>query len=145
MQGSSACVGSRFDVRSGVEERCDDRQFSRCRGRMQRSQPVGVRGFIYFNFEYVRGRVHTNNIEGYWSSVKRGIYGNFYKVSDKYLQMYLDEFDFRFNSRDVSDSEMFQRLLGQTSGKRLIWYCRTPQEANPFANLVRPQFQEYAS
>jgi len=59
--------------------------------------------------EYVRGEVHTNNIENFWSLLKRGIIGNFHHVSKKYLPLYLAEFSWRFNNRD--NSEAFRALL----------------------------------
>lgn len=46
------------------------------------------------------GSVNTNTIESFWAIVKRGIIGQFHKVSDKYLNMYLAEFTFRFNNRN---------------------------------------------
>lgn len=49
---------------------------------------------------YVKGNVHTNTIEGFWSLVKRGIGGVYHQVSQKYLQTYLDEYSFRYNRRD---------------------------------------------
>ena len=83
--------------------------------------------------EYVRdGHIHTQTIENYWSIFKRGLYGVFHHLSDRYLGMYLHEFDFRAGSRRVTDGRRFQTLLGQTRG-RLTWYCRTPMLANPFA------------
>jgi transposase len=48
---------------------------------------------------YVRGNVHTNTIEGYWSLVKRGISGVYHSVSKKHLQKYLNEYSFRYNHR----------------------------------------------
>jgi transposase len=48
---------------------------------------------------YVSGDVHTNTIEGFWATVKRGIGGNYHAVSTKHLQSYLDEFCFRYNNR----------------------------------------------
>jgi transposase-like protein len=50
--------------------------------------------------EYVRGQVHTQSIESFWSLLKRGIIGNYHKVSKKYLPLYLNEFSFRFNNRN---------------------------------------------
>src|SRR5260370_16768118 len=53
--------------------------------------------------EYVHGNVHTNTIEGFWSLVKRGIMGTFHKVSRKYLPLYVNEFEFRYNNRKNAD------------------------------------------
>lgn len=50
--------------------------------------------------EWVRGDVHTNNVENAWSLFKRSIVGAFHKVSKKHLDVYLDEFEFRFNNRN---------------------------------------------
>jgi transposase len=50
---------------------------------------------------YVSGDVHTNTIEGFWATVKRGIGGNYHAVSTKYLQSYLDEYAFRYNNRET--------------------------------------------
>ncbi|HLW70610.1 MAG TPA: IS1595 family transposase [Candidatus Binataceae bacterium] len=53
--------------------------------------------------EYVRGEVHTNNIESFWSLLKRGIIGTYHNVSTKYLPLYLNEFQFRHNNRKNPD------------------------------------------
>jgi len=50
--------------------------------------------------EYVRGEYHTNTLEGFWTLLKRGIYGQYHKVSIKHLQSYLNEFTFKYNHRD---------------------------------------------
>jgi len=64
--------------------------------------------------EYVRGRVHTNTIEGFWSLMKRGIIGIYHSTSKKHLQKYVDEFVFRYNSRELSESVRFNVLLANT-------------------------------
>lgn len=64
--------------------------------------------------EYVRGRVHTNTIEGFWSLMKRGIIGIYHFASKKHLQKYVDEFVFRYNSRDLIESARFNVLLANT-------------------------------
>ncbi len=49
---------------------------------------------------YVSGDIHTQNIEGFWSQVKRGINGVYHSVSRQYLQSYVDEYVWRFNHRN---------------------------------------------
>lgn len=49
---------------------------------------------------YANGWIHTNSVESFWAILKRGIIGQFHKVSVKYLPEYLNEFSFRFNNRD---------------------------------------------
>ena len=61
---------------------------------------------------YVRGNVHTNTIEGFWSQVKRSLNGRHHHVSRKHLQSYLDEFVFRYNLR-TSEQPVFQHLLSR--------------------------------
>jgi transposase-like protein len=61
---------------------------------------------------YVRGDVHTNTIEGFWSLVKRGIGGVYHVVSAKHLQSYLNEYAFRYNHRQ-DEVPMFQTMLAQ--------------------------------
>jgi hypothetical protein len=61
--------------------------------------------------EYVRGKVHTQTIESFWSLIKRGIMGNYHQVSKRYLPLYLAEFSFRYNNRKNPD--MFSELLSR--------------------------------
>jgi transposase-like protein len=53
--------------------------------------------------QYVLGAIHTQTIEGFWSLIKRGIVGNYHKVSRKYLPLYIAEFQFRYNNRHTAD------------------------------------------
>jgi len=61
--------------------------------------------------EYVRGMIHTNTIEGFWSRLKNSIRGTHVHVSKKHLPKYLGEFEYRYNMRK-SPKWMFERLLG---------------------------------
>jgi len=70
--------------------------------------------------EYVRGDVHTNTIEGYFSLFKRGVTGTFHQIGHKYMDQYLAEFDFRYNHRAVSDGERTIAGLKKVAGKRLM-------------------------
>jgi hypothetical protein len=62
-------------------------------------------------WEYVRGNIHTNTIEWFWSLLKRGIIGIYHFTSKKHLQKYVDEFVFRYNTRDMPEWERFNLLL----------------------------------
>jgi transposase len=61
---------------------------------------------------YVSGDVHTNTIEGFWATTKRGIGGVYHSVSTEHLQSYLDEYAFRYNHRDARGG-MFNAMLGR--------------------------------
>lgn len=63
---------------------------------------------------YVRGDIHTNTIEGFWSLIKRGIGGVYHSVSHKHLQMYLDEYSFRYSHR-LDTEPMFLTFLRQVA------------------------------
>jgi transposase-like protein len=78
---------------------------------------------------YENGRhITTNTVEGFFGLVKRGIYGVYHHVGRAYLQQYLNEFDFRYNARKVSDSERTILALRATEGKRLT--LREPRNAS---------------
>jgi transposase-like protein len=53
--------------------------------------------------QYVSGNIHTNTLEGFWSLLKRGMIGQYHKVSKRYLPRYLDEFSYRYNHRKSDD------------------------------------------
>ena len=70
--------------------------------------------------EYVRGNAHTNTAEGYFSLLKRGIVGTYHHISQQHLDRYLNEFNFRYNSRKVTDSNRMMLAVECSSGKRLM-------------------------
>lgn len=74
--------------------------------------------------EYVRGDVHSNNIESYFSVFKRGMKGTYQHCAEKHLHRYLAEFDFRHNNRvalGVNDKDRATNILLGVVGKRLTY------------------------
>ncbi len=75
--------------------------------------------------EYVRYEdgvcISTNTVEGYFGILKRGINGVYHHVGKQHLHRYLSEFDFRYNSRKVSDRERARLALSGADGKRLMY------------------------
>jgi transposase-like protein len=74
--------------------------------------------------EYVRGDVHTNTAEGYFSVFKRGMKGIYQHCSERHLHRYLAEFDFRYNNRialGVGDQARATTALRGIVGKRLTY------------------------
>lgn len=78
--------------------------------------------------EYVRGRIHTNGMENFWSLLKRCIKGTYVCPSPWHLYRYCDEQEFRFNNRTDSDGGRFDKVLGQVAGKRLTYATLTGKE-----------------
>lgn len=75
-------------------------------------------------FEWTRGDVHTNTLEGFFSIVKRGLIGVYQRVDTKHLDRYLAEFDFRQNTRErlgINDSQRARLALKGVVGKRLTY------------------------
>lgn len=60
---------------------------------------------------YVNGQIHTNTIESFWAILKRGIIGQYHKVSAKYLDKYINEFCYRYNSRKQDSKITFDNVL----------------------------------
>lgn len=56
---------------------------------------------------YVSNGLSTNGLEGFWSLLKRGIFGIYHQVSPKHLNKYCDEFTYHYNTRTITDSERF--------------------------------------
>jgi transposase-like protein len=76
--------------------------------------------------EYVRGRVHTNGLENFWSLLKRGLSGTYVSVEPFHLFRYLDEQTFRFNNRatkdnPLNDTDRFTLAVSQILGKRVTY------------------------
>ena len=70
---------------------------------------------------YVRGKVHTNGIENFWSLLKRAIKGTYVSVEPFHLKRYLDEEVFRFNNRKTDDAGRFRHASGSIFGKRITY------------------------
>jgi hypothetical protein len=74
--------------------------------------------------EYVRGDVHTNSAEGYFSIFKRGMKGNYQHCKEKHLHHYLAEFDFRYNHRvklGDNDGDRAALAVKGAANKRLTY------------------------
>jgi transposase-like protein len=71
---------------------------------------------------YVRGHIHTNGIENFWSCLKRGLNGTYISVEPFHLDAYVAEQVFRFNNRKTqNDEQRFAKVLSQVAGKRLTY------------------------
>jgi hypothetical protein len=82
---------------------------------------------------YVRGQVHVNGLENFWSCVKRTLKGTYIAVEPFHLERYLDEQMFRYNNRatkdnPLNDSDRFVYALSQIVGKRLTYSELTGKE-----------------
>lgn len=80
-----------------------------------------IHEFIDHTTEYVRGQVHTNGMENYWSLFKRSLRGTYVSCDVSHLFRYLDEQTFRFNNRRDNDSMRFESVLATVAGKRLTY------------------------
>jgi transposase-like protein len=74
--------------------------------------------------EYGRGKVHTNTVEGFFSILRRGLYGTYQHVSEAHLHRYLNEFDYRYSNREalgVDDKTRAALALRNSKGRRLTY------------------------
>jgi transposase-like protein len=76
--------------------------------------------------EYVRGQIHTQGIENFWSLLKRGLRGTYVAVEPFHLDRYVTEQVFRFNNRATKDNPLddrdrFMLAVSQIAGKRLTY------------------------
>jgi transposase-like protein len=102
-------AGSVLHTDEGAQYRSMSREFVR-HERVNHSQD-----------EYVRGDVTTNHLEGYFSQLKRSIDGTHHHVSREHLPRYLAEFDFRYSTRKMKDSERLQVMVDRANGRRLSY------------------------
>jgi hypothetical protein len=87
-------------------------------------------------YEYARGDVTTNTVEGYFSVFKCGMRGVYQHCKEKHMHRYLAEFDFRYNNRTalgVNDLMRAETLAAAIKGKRLT-YRRPDKSTQPYAD-----------
>jgi transposase-like protein len=91
--------------------------------------------FVVHTNEYVRGAIHTNGIENFWSLFKRGLKGTYVSVEPFHLSRYVDEQAFRFNTREGNDADRFLTALSEVVGKRVTYRKLTGKdEVGPSVN-----------
>ena len=84
-------------------------------------------GFKHVSIKHTKGNYvtygdeHTNNIEGYWSILKRGFHGVYHQVSPKHLQRYLDEYAYRYNSRKETSVDKFAVAISSVIKARITY------------------------
>jgi transposase-like protein len=105
----------RAHAAQGAEIQTDE---SRIYSRLKREYPH--RFVTHAKHEYVRGDVSTNTIEGAWNHLKLGLKATYMsRVTPKHLEMYCDEFSFRWNARDMNGTERLERWMARVNGKHL--------------------------
>ena len=85
---------------------------------------------------YVRGRIHTNGMENFWSLLKRGLKGTYVAVEPFHLFRYIDEQVFRYNNRatrdnPLNDADRFALAMSQVAGRRLTYSELTGKSDSP--------------
>ena len=109
----------RNNVAKGTTIYSDDNHTTRYSAQGYKNDSVNHR-----DAEYVRGDVHSNTVEGYFATLKRGIVGTYHHVSEQHLNRYLAEFNFRHSNRaklGVEDEERATNALKGIVGKRLTY------------------------
>lgn len=95
-----------------------------------------VHEFVNKTESYVKGRVHVNGMENFWSLLKRGLKGTYVAVEPFHLFRYVDEQVFRYNNRatkehPTSDADRFARAMSQVVGRRLTYTELTGKDESP--------------
>jgi transposase-like protein len=85
------------------------------------NMPEYAREFVTHAEAYVRGAVHTNTLENFWSLLKRSLAGTYISVEPFHLQAYVNEQAYRFNNRKATPAERFADVMANVYGKRLTW------------------------
>lgn len=93
-----------------TDEHVSYKQFDKKNSKYQHETVVHSAG------EYMRNGFHVNSIEGFWSLLKRGVYGIYHSVSPKHLSRYCHEFSCRYNTRKITDNERFQIVIANAKG-----------------------------
>jgi transposase-like protein len=97
--------------------------------------------------EYVRGQVHTQGIENFWSLLKRTLRGTYVAVEPFHLDHYVDEQVFRYNNRatkdnKLNDADRFALVMSQVAGKRLTYAKLTGKGTDSVCHLQAGTGQE---
>ena len=85
--------------------------------------------------EYVNGNKHINNVEGFWSVLKRTLGGTYIHCMPKHLEAYLDEQLFRYNAREKHDAARFPLALAGAEGRRLTYEALRTRALEGEANV----------
>ena len=80
----------------------------------------------YSVFEYVRGQAHTNGLESFWSTLKRGHIGTYHHMSHKHFGRYVTEFVGRHNLREADTTHQMEAMASGLLGKWLPYTKLTP-------------------
>lgn len=125
---SNSCLELQSNVRQNVELGSD--LFTDALKSYRGLQSEYAHQVVDHAVEYVRGNVHTNTIENFWSLLKRGLKGTYVSVEPFHLFRYLDEQVFRFNTRKINDAERFTAALACVPGRRLTYRQLIGQNTN---------------
>jgi transposase-like protein len=90
-----------------------------------------VHDYVNHEIEYVRGNVHTNNVENFWALLQRGLNGTYISVEPYHLSAYVDEQAFRFNARKDNDSGRFLKAMAMFPTARLTYKELTRAASQP--------------
>jgi hypothetical protein len=113
------------DVRSALTNHFDDRSRLLTDGStVYKGQADQHESVDHSKFEWTRGDVHTNTLEGFFSIFKRGMVGTYQHCKTGHLHRYLAEFDFRYNNRSklgITDRARTVNAMKGIEGKRLTY------------------------